>query len=132
MATYIWQQSDWPNWRYDLTRLAAPLAMVRHVQGHLLGRMESLGFKLRDEAWLQTLTQDVVKTSEIEGERLDTEQVRSSIARRLGLDIGALAPLNRHVEGIVEIMLDATQRYAEPADCRTLVCLARGLISHRA
>jgi Fic family protein len=76
MATYIWQHPDWPNWRYDITRLAAPLATVRHAQGRLLGRMESLGFKLRDEAWLQTLTQDVVKTSEIEGERLDTEQVR--------------------------------------------------------
>lgn len=113
MTTYIWQRPDWPNWRYDMTRLAAPLAMVRHVQGRLLGRMESLGFKLRDEAWLQTLTQDVVKTSEIEGERLDTEQVRSSIARRLGLDIGALAAVDRHIEGIVEMMLDATQRHAE-------------------
>jgi Fic family protein len=118
--TYIWQQPDWPNWRYDMARLAAPLASVRHVQGRLLGRMESLGFKLRDEAWLQTLTQDVVKTSEIEGERLDTEQVRSSIARRLGLDIGALAPIDRHVEGIVEIMLDATQRYAEPLTAERL------------
>jgi Fic family protein len=82
--------------------------------------MESLGFKLRDEAWLQTLTQDVIKTSEIEGERLDTEQVRSSIARRLGLDIGALAPINRHVDSIVEIMLDATQRYAEPLTAERL------------
>jgi Fic family protein len=75
--------------------------------------MESLGFKLRDEAWLQTLTQDVAKTSEIEDEHLDTEQVRSSIARRLGLDIGTLAPVDRHVEGIVEMMLDAAQRHAE-------------------
>ena len=120
MTTYIWQHPDWLNWRYDMTRLAAPLAMVRHVQGRLLGRMESLGFTLRDEAWLQTLTQDVVKTSEIEGERLDTEQVRSSIARRLGLDIGALAPVVRHVEGIVEVMLDATQRYAEPLTAERL------------
>jgi len=117
---YIWQQSGWPNWRYDIERLATPLASTRHVQGRLLGRMELLGFKLRDEAWLQTLTQDVVKTSEIEGERLDTEQVRSSIARRLGLDIGALAPVDRHVEGIVEIMLDATQRYAEPLTAERL------------
>jgi Fic family protein len=75
--------------------------------------MESLGFKLRDEAWLQTLTQDVAKTSEIEDEHLDTEQVRSSTARRLGLDIGTLAPVDRHVEGIVEMMLDAAQRHAE-------------------
>jgi len=110
---YIRQQSDWPNWRYDMERLATPLASTRHVQGRLLGRMELLGFKLRDEAWLQTLTQDVVKTSEIEGERLDTEQVRSSIARRLGT-------CDRHVEGIVEIMLDATQRYAEPLTAERL------------
>lgn len=121
MATYIWQHPDWPNWRYDMTRLATPLALVRHVQGRLQGRMESLGFTLRDEAWLQTLTQDVVKTSEIEGERLDTEQVRSSIARRLGLDIGALAPVDRHVGGIVEVMLDATQHYAEPQTAERLL-----------
>ena len=114
MTIYLWQHPDWPNWIYDVTRLAAPLASVRHAQGRLLGRMESLGFTLRDEAWLQTLTQDVVKTSEIEGERLDSEQVRSSIARRLGMDIGALLPVDRHIEGIVEVMLDATQNYAEP------------------
>ncbi|MFI3157484.1 MAG: Fic family protein [Methylococcaceae bacterium] len=120
MTTYIWQHPDWPNWRYDMTRLATPLVMVRHVQGRLLGRMESLGFTLRDEAWLQTLTQDVVKTNEIEGERLDSEQVRSSIARRLGLDIGALAPVDRHVEGIVEVMLDATQHYAYPQTAERL------------
>lgn len=117
---YIWEQPDWPNWCCDMTRLARPLAAVRHSQGRLMGRMESLGFKLRDEAWLQTLTQDVVKTSEIEGERLDTEQVRSSIARRLGMDIGALAPVDRHVEGIVEVMLDATQRYAAPLTAERL------------
>lgn len=120
MTTYIWHHPDWPNWICDVTRLAAPLASVRHAQGRLLGRMESLGFKLRDEAWLQTLTQDVVKTSEIEGERLDTEQVRSSIARRLGMDIGALPAVDRHVEGIVEVMLDATQGYAEPLTAERL------------
>jgi len=113
MATYIWQQSDWPDWTFDLTRLATPLASVRHAQGRLLGRMESLGFKSRDEAWLQTLTEDVVKTSEIEGDPLDSEQVRSSIVRRLGMDVGALPPVDRHVEGIVEVMLDATQNYAK-------------------
>lgn len=113
MATYIWQHPDWPDWTFDLTRLAAPLASVRHAQGRLLGRMESLGFKSRDEAWLQTMTEDVVKTSEIEGDQLDVAQVRSSIAKRLGMDIGALSPVDRHVEGIVEVMLDATQNYAE-------------------
>lgn len=94
--------------------LAAPLASARHAQGRLLGRMEGLGFKLRNEACLETLTKDVIKTSEIEGEHLDNDQVRSSIARRLGMDIGALAPVDRNVEGIVDVMLDATQRYGSP------------------
>ncbi|MFY9330034.1 MAG: Fic family protein [Georgfuchsia sp.] len=111
---YIWQQPQWPNWQIDMGTLATPLASVRHGQGRLLGRMEAMGFKLRDEAWLQTLTQDVIKTSEIEGEHLDKDLVRSSIARRLGIDIGALAPADRNVEGIVDVMLDATQRYAQP------------------
>ena len=121
MTTYIWQHPDWPDWIIDATRLAAPLGAVRHSQGRLLGRMEALGFKLRDEAWLQTLTQDVVKTSEIEGERLDIDQVRSSIARRLGMDIGALSPVDRHVDGIVEMMLDATQNYAVPLTTERLL-----------
>ncbi|BBK36170.1 cell division protein Fic [Allostella sp. ATCC 35155] len=94
--------------------MAGQLAAVRHRQGRLLGRMEALGFELRAEAVLQTLTEDVLKSSEIEGELLDKEQVRSSIARRLGMDIGALAPVDRDVEGVVEMMLDATQNYAAP------------------
>lgn len=114
MSVFVWQQPDWPAWRYDAARLTRPLARVRHDQGRLLGRMEALGFKSRDEAWLQTLTQDVVKTSEIEGKRLDVEQVRSSIARQLGMDIGALAPADRHVDGIVEVMLDATRNASRP------------------
>lgn len=114
MVTYLWQHPGWPSWQYDAARLATPLARVRHDQGRLIGRMESLGFKLRDEAWLTTLTRDVVKTSQIEGQQLDTEQVRSSIARRLGLDIGALAPVDRHVDGIVAVMLDATGHYNRP------------------
>ena len=114
MVTYIWQNQDWPEWSYDMKLLAMPLAAVRHAQGRLLGRMEALGFSLRDEALLQTLTQDVVKTSEIEGERLDMELVRSSIARRLGMDAGAVATVDRYVEGIVEVMLDATQSYDKP------------------
>ena len=111
---YAWEQPAWPAWRYDLTRLTMPLAAVRHAQGHLFGRMESLGFAQRDEAWLQTLTQEALETSAIEGERLDPWQVRSSIARRLGVDIGALAPADRSVDGLVEVMLDATERHAEP------------------
>ena len=91
--------------------LSAKLADVRHRQGRLLGRMEGLGFDLRNEAMLSTLTQDVVKSSEIEGEILDVDQVRSSIARRLGIDIGALIPAGHDVEGIVEMMLDATGNY---------------------
>ncbi len=90
------------------------LAELRHRQGKLLGRMEGLGFRLQSEATLQTLTLDVLKSSEIEGELLDAEQVRSSIARRLGMDIAGLVPADRHVEGIVEMMLDATQQYKQP------------------
>jgi Fic family protein len=96
------------------------LADVRHRQGRLVGHMEALGFHLRDEAVLQTLTADVLKSSEIEGERLDAEQVRSSLARRLGMDIGALKPADRHVEGIVEMMLDATRRYDQPLTAERL------------
>jgi Fic family protein len=112
--SYIHELPDWPKFRWDQKILAAPLAAVRHRQGRLIGRMEALGFALRNEAVLQTLTQDVLKSSEIEGEILDKEQVRSSIARRLGMDIGGLTPADRHVEGIVEMMLDATQKYDQP------------------
>src|SRR5438876_10457977 len=111
---YIHQQKHWPRLYWDRERLAEPLAAVRHEQGRLSGRMEALGFNLRQEAVLETLTSDVLKTSEIEGEKLDPEQVRSSIARRLGMDIGGLKPADRNVEGIVEMMLDATRRYDQP------------------
>jgi Fic family protein len=107
----IWERDKWPNLTWQDTRVAARLAEVRHAQGRLIGRMEALGFKLREEAVLQTLTQDVLKTSEIEGEQLDATQVRSSLARRLGIDIGALPPADRNVEGIVEVMIDATRNY---------------------
>ncbi len=111
---YIHQQDNWPQFHWNQEGLSALLAAVRHRQGRLIGRMEALGFRLREEAVLETLTQDVLKSSEIEGEILDRDQVRSSIARRLGLDIGALTPADRDVEGVVEMMLDATQRYDEP------------------
>jgi len=114
MTIYIHERDDWPRFRWDHAQLVEKLGMVRHRQGRLIGRMETLGFPLRAEAVLETLTEDVVKSSEIEGEMLDREQVRSSIARRLGIDIGALPPADRHVEGIVEVMLDATQRYVDP------------------
>ena len=105
---YIWQSGDWPDWRYDLPALIGPLAEVSRAQGVLLGRLADVGMALRDQASLAALTEDVVKTSAIEGEVLDIESVRSSIARRLGVDIGAVAPVDRHVEGVVEMVLDAT------------------------
>ena len=108
---YIWELPDWPRFRWDQERLVNSLAQARHEQGRLLGRMEALGFRLREEAVLRTLTQDVLKSSEIEGEMLDPDQVRSSIARRLGMDIGGLQPADRDVEGVVELMLDATRRF---------------------
>jgi Fic family protein len=108
---YIHERKEWPEFQWSQAATAGMLAEVRHMQGRLLGRMEALGFQLREEATLQTLTEDVVKTSEIEGEKLDSEQVRSSIARRMGMDIGALPQIDRNVEGIVEVMLDATRKY---------------------
>lgn len=112
--TYIWQASTWTHWRYDLNVLAQPIADVSRAQGMLLGRLADLGLALRDQASLAALTDDVVKTSEIEGEHLKVESVRSSIARRLGVDIGALAPVDRHVEGVVEMVLDATSNSMAP------------------
>lgn len=121
MATkYIHELKNWPKFRWSQERLAEQLAAVRHRQGRLIGRMESLGFTLRAEAMLQTLTEDVLKSSEIEGNILDKEQVRSSIARRLGMDVGALTPADRHVEGVVEMMLDATQKFSTPLTAKRL------------
>jgi Fic family protein len=114
MPEYIHELSNWPNFLWDEARLSRLLASVRHQQGRLIGRMEALGFDLRAEAVLSTLTEDVLKSSEIEGEILNKEQVRSSIARRLGLDVGALSRSERDVEGVVEMMLDATQNFADP------------------
>ena len=114
MVRYIHEHSDWPEFNWDQSKLANQLASVRHRQGRLIGRMQALGFPLREEAVLNTLTEDVLKSSEIEGEVLDKNQVRSSIARRLGIDAGALTAADRNVEGVVEMMLDATQKYQEP------------------
>jgi len=111
---YIHDLRGWPQFEWDRDRLAEPLAAVRLRQGRLIGHMEALGFPLRTEAVLQTLTSDVIKSSEIEGERLDAGQVRSSIARRLGVDIGGLKPADRNVEGVVEMMLNATVQYDKP------------------
>jgi Fic family protein len=111
---FVWEQPDWPRLHFDASVLSTALASVRHTQGRLLGRMEGLGFALRDQATLQVLTEDVLKTSEIEGQQLNPDAVRSSIARRLGVDIGALAPADRHVDGVVEMVLDATSGFDYP------------------
>jgi Fic family protein len=114
MTPYIHELPDWPQFRWDAQALSGVLATTRHKQGRLIGQMETLGFGAKEEAVLRTLTQDVLKTSEIEGEHLDPDQVRSSLARRLGMNIGGLKPADRHVDGVVEMMLDATQRYDQP------------------
>jgi Fic family protein len=119
-STYIHERSGWPGFCWDSERISPRLLEVRHRQGRLIGRMEGLGFQLRTEAVLDTLTEDVLKSSEIEGEKLDRGQVRSSIARRLGIDIGGLTPADRNVEGVVEMMLDATQHYDEPLTAQRL------------
>ena len=111
---YIHQNKDWPNFNWDNDTLLPYVSTVRDLQGRLIGRMESLGFELREEAVLETLTNDVVKSSAIEGEFLNPHEVRSSIARRLGLDISGLPEASRDVEGVVEMMLDATQKYEAP------------------
>ncbi|MCF0049531.1 Fic family protein [Dyadobacter sp. LJ53] len=110
---HIHQKKSWPAFTWDHQMISFLLASVRYKQGKLVGRMESLSFSLQDEAVLQTLTLDAVKSNEIEGQILNADQVRSSIARRLGMDIGMLTPADRHVEGVVEMLLDATQHYQE-------------------
>lgn len=112
--TYLYDLPGWPKMSWDEKGLSPLLAAVRHHQGRLIGRMEGLGFALRQEAALETLTREVVKSSEIEGEILSADQVRSSIARRLGLEIAGLVPADLRVEGVVEMTLDATQHFTEP------------------
>ncbi|MFD2068867.1 Fic family protein [Pontibacter silvestris] len=114
MSFYIHLHPNWPHFTWDEGHLSSLLGEVWYVQGRIVGRMEALGFSVRSETMLQTLTQDVLKSTEIEGELLDPEQVRSSIDRRLGMDIAGLIPSDRHVVGVVEMMLDATQHYQKP------------------
>jgi Fic family protein len=111
---YIYQRPDWPHFSWDHEKLINRLADLRHRQGRLVGQMAGLGFSLRSEAMLQTLTLDVLKTSEIEGELLNSDQVRSSIARRLGIETVGLIATDRDVEGVVEMLLNATQRFDQP------------------
>jgi Fic family protein len=114
MSLYIYQKPDWPAFRWDDSLLSQRLGEVRHLQGKLLGKMESLGFELQNEALLDTLTLDVLKSTEIEGEFLNPEQVRSSLARRLGMELAGAVPSDRNVDGMVDMMLDATQKCFEP------------------
>ncbi|MDP7329905.1 MAG: Fic family protein [Candidatus Marinimicrobia bacterium] len=111
---WIHEHKNWPNFSWDTEKLASKLADIRYQQGLLLGKMKGLGFALKSEANLNMLTNDVIKSSAIEGENLNPEEVRSSIARRLGLDVAGLVPSSRNVDGVVELMLDATQNYAVP------------------
>lgn len=117
---YIHELKTWPRFRWSQERLAGQLAAVRHRQGRLIGRMEALGFTLRTEAVLHTLTEEVVTSSEIEGEVLDKAHVRSSLARRLGMEAGALTATDRNVEGVVEMTLDATQKFDAPLTAERL------------
>ncbi len=111
---YIHQKKDWPNFQWDNDILLPLTSKVRDLQGRLIGRMEGIGFELREEAVLQTITEDVVKSSEIEGELLNPEEVRSSVAKRLGIEVSGLPDANKEVEGVVEMMLNATQKYKDP------------------
>jgi Fic family protein len=120
-AGHIHELADWPRLRWKREQLAKALTSIRHQQGRLIGHMEALGFQVQQEAVLTTLTEDVVKSSDIEGERLDIALVRSSIARRLGMDAGGLKAADRHVEGVVEMMLDATRHYDKPLTTERLL-----------
>ena len=114
MLSFIHQQIDWPNFHWNSEQIVSLLSEARNLQGRLIGKMESLGFNLRNEALLDTLTLDVLKSSEIEGEFLNPAQVRSSIARRLGMNIAGSVESDRNVDGVVEMMLDATQNCFKP------------------
>lgn len=114
MATYIYQHENWPNFTWNAAAISKTFGEVRNLQGRISGWMSTMGFAAKEEARLNTLTLDVVKSSEIEGEQLNYQQVRSSIARRLGINAGGLVPSDRYVEGVVEMTLDATQNYQQP------------------
>lgn len=111
---YIWQSPEWPQWRYETDRLTALLTDVAMAQGKLFGALSQLGLAVRERMEVDALTSDVLKTSAIEGEHFPPQSVRSSVARRLGVDVGALVPADRDAEGVVDMVLDATARCAEP------------------
>ncbi len=111
LKPYIHQKGDWPKFNWDNKSLIGLLSEVRNLQGKIVGKMEALGFNLRNEAVLETLTLDVLKSTEIEGEILDAEQVRSSIAKRLGIQIENSVYSERNVDGVVDMLIDATQKF---------------------
>lgn len=113
-SIYIWQQKEWPNFTWDDAKLSYKLGRVRALQGKLVGKMSALGFDVKNEAMLDALTADITKSSEIEGEMLDNDQVRSSVARHLGIEIEGLPDADRHIDGVVQVMMDATQNYMHP------------------
>ena len=108
---YIYQRKAWPNFTWEHEATSNALLSLRFQQGKLLGKMENLGFEIQEEAILESLTNEVIKSSEIEGEKLNNDEVRSSIARHLGLEYEGVLPADRHVDGIVEMDLDATQNF---------------------
>jgi Fic family protein len=114
MKKYIYQYESWPHFTWDNAKIVPLLGRVRNLQGRVSGRLDALGFSLQEDTTLATITSDVLKSAEIEGEKLNYDQVRSSIARRLGIKTAGLVSVDRHIEGVVEMMLDATQRYALP------------------
>lgn len=116
MARYIYQYELWPDFTWNDKEIIVILGKVRHLQGKILGQMEAIGFSIKEEAILSTLTLDILKSWEIEGELLNYEQVRSSIARKLGIEYAGMVHSDRNVEGVVEMMLDATQNYNKPLD----------------
>lgn len=117
---YIHEQKNWPKFTWNAELISNILGSIRHRQGMILGQMQALGFQIQEETMLKALTMDVIKSSEIEGELLNPEQVRSSIARRLGIEIAGALPAERDVEGVVEMMLDATQQYDNPLTAERL------------
>ena len=110
MVKYIWQLSSWPEFRWNNAELLRPLGMTRQIQGKLLAKSEYFGLGVRAEV----LTQEAFTTAAIEGELLDRDSVRSSVARRLGLPTAGLPPVERHIDGLVEMLIDATRNHAEP------------------
>lgn len=116
MAKYIYEHHNWPNFTWDEKEIQVILGKVRHLQGKVYGQINALGFSLKEDTMLSVLTLDVIKSSEIEGEILNYEQVRSSIARKLGIEYAGMTHSDRYIEGVVEMMLDATQNYLNPID----------------